>query len=111
MKIQGHSQRKKRSILLKSWRVFKKLVLYGFLFSIFYILFCKWVDPPITITQLSSLLSRHGLKRDYISINKMSPNIKLAVMSSEDQLFPDHNGFDFKSIQKAMKQTRIKLKR
>ena len=33
----------------------------------------------------------------------MSPNIKLAVMSSEDQLFPDHNGFDFKSIEKAMK--------
>jgi len=33
----------------------------------------------------------------------MSPNIKLAVMAAEDQLFPDHNGFDFKSIQKAMK--------
>ncbi len=24
-------------------------------------------------------------------------------MAGEDQLFPDHNGFDFKSIQKAMK--------
>ncbi|MEJ0106501.1 MAG: transglycosylase domain-containing protein [Bacteroidota bacterium] len=24
-------------------------------------------------------------------------------MASEDQLFPDHNGFDFKSIEKAMK--------
>lgn len=33
----------------------------------------------------------------------MNPNVKLAVMASEDQLFPDHNGFDFKSIQKAMK--------
>ena len=33
----------------------------------------------------------------------MGDNIKLAVMSGEDQLFPDHNGFDFKSIQKAMK--------
>ena len=33
----------------------------------------------------------------------MSPNVKLAVMSAEDQLFPDHNGFDFKSIEKAMK--------
>ncbi len=33
----------------------------------------------------------------------MGINIKLAVMSGEDQLFPDHNGFDFKSIQKAMK--------
>jgi len=30
-------------------------------------------------------------------------NAKLAVIASEDQLFPDHNGFDFKSIEKAMK--------
>jgi monofunctional biosynthetic peptidoglycan transglycosylase len=33
----------------------------------------------------------------------MGANIKLAVLAGEDQLFPDHNGFDFKSIQKAMK--------
>ncbi len=33
----------------------------------------------------------------------MSSNIKLAVMSAEDQLFPDHNGFDFRSIEKARK--------
>ena len=33
----------------------------------------------------------------------MGENSKLAVMAGEDQLFPDHNGFDFKSIQKAMK--------
>jgi monofunctional biosynthetic peptidoglycan transglycosylase len=32
----------------------------------------------------------------------MSPNAKLAVISSEDQIFTDHNGFDFKSIKKAM---------
>jgi len=33
----------------------------------------------------------------------MSENAKLAVIASEDQLFADHNGFDFKSIEKAMK--------
>ena len=32
----------------------------------------------------------------------ISYNAKLAVISSEDQLFPDHNGFDWKSIKKAM---------
>jgi len=36
-------------------------------------------------------------------MEEMSSNAKLAVMAGEDQLFPDHNGFDFKSIQKAMK--------
>ena len=33
----------------------------------------------------------------------MSANIKLAVMASEDQQFPDHDGFDIKAIKKAMK--------
>ena len=81
----------------------KKVVIYGFLFTILYIFFCKWIDPPITITQISSVLFGHGLKRNYVSLEDMSPNVKLAVLSSEDQLFPDHNGFDFKSIEKAMK--------
>lgn len=84
-------------------RTFLKIIFYGFLFSLFYIFLCKWVNPPITITQIGSILSGNGLHRDYINYDEMGDNIKLAVMSGEDQLFPDHNGFDFKSIQKAMK--------
>ncbi len=97
---------KRNNLLAKTWRILIKVLLYGFLFSILYILFCKWINPPITITQLNSLASGHGLKRDYVKSNNMSRNIKLAVMSAEDQLFPDHNGFDFKSIAKAMKHNK-----
>ncbi len=96
----------RNTVLKKAWRILIKVLLYGFVFSILYILFCKWINPPVTITQLSSLVSGHGLKRDYINMKDMSPNIKLAVMSAEDQLFPDHNGFDFKSIEKAMKHNK-----
>ena len=45
----------------------------------------------------------NGLRRDYINYDAMGSNIKLAVMASEDQLFPDHDGFDIKAIKKAMK--------
>ena len=58
------------------------------------------------MTQLGSLFSGYGLKRDYVDFKQMSPYAKLAVIASEDQLFPDHNGFDFKSIEKAMKHNR-----
>lgn len=71
-------------------------------FQFAYIILLKWVDPPMTLTQLGSFLSGYGLKRDYVNASEMSPHIKLAVMASEDQLFPDHGGFDFKSIQKAL---------
>ena len=68
-----------------------------------YIIVCKWLDPPITLTQISSVVTGDGLHRDYTTYDEMGPNIKLAVMAGEDQLFPDHNGFDIKSIKKAMK--------
>ena len=58
--------------------------------------------PPITITQLSNSFS-YGLKRDYISWNKLPYNIKLAVIASEDQTFPDHSGFDWDAIERSMK--------
>lgn len=84
-------------------RTFLKVIFAGFLLSIFYIILCKWVNPPITITEINSFFSKNGLHRTNISYDEMGSNIKLAVMAGEDQLFPDHNGFDFKSIQKAMK--------
>lgn len=55
------------------------------------------------MTQLVSWVSGHGFKRDYVCRTSISPNAKLAVIASEDQLFPDHHGFDWKSIKKAMK--------
>lgn len=87
----------------KAGRIIKKAILYLFFFQLFYILFCKWINPPITITQAGSLIKGDGLKRDYVSFDQMSSNIKLAVMASEDQLFPEHNGFDLKAIEKAVK--------
>ena len=84
------------------FRIIKKIFLYLFISQFLYIILLKWIDPPITLTQLGSVLTGEGLKRDYINYEEMSPNIKLAVIASEDQVFPDHNGFDFKSIKKAM---------
>jgi len=97
------SSLRKQGFFKRLIRTLFKIILYGFLLSLFYIFLCKWINPLITITQIGSVLSGNGLRRDYIKYNEMGDNIKLAVMSGEDQLFPDHNGFDFKSIQKAMK--------
>ena len=85
------------------WQKLRKVLLILFIIHLVYIILLKWVYPPITITQLNSFLVGDGLKRDYISFEKVSKPAKLAVIASEDQLFPDHDGFDFKSIEKAMK--------
>lgn len=85
------------------WSIIKKVLLWLFIGQFVYIIFCKWINPPITITQMVNALQGSGFKRDYISYKDMGANIKLAVMAGEDQLFPDHNGFDIKAIKLAVK--------
>ena len=58
--------------------------------------------PPVTITQLGGFFGGYGLKRDYVSWNEISRNVKLAAIASEDQLFPEHGGFDWKSIDRSV---------
>jgi monofunctional biosynthetic peptidoglycan transglycosylase len=87
----------------RAWRIVKRVTIFLFFFQLFYLLLLKWVNPPITLTQLGSVLSGDGLRRTYVDMKNISPYAKLAVICSEDQLFPDHDGFDFKSIEKAMK--------
>ena len=100
--------KKNRTLLQRIWRLIWKTFLILFIAQFIYIILLKWINPPITLTQLSGWISGDGLKRDYVDYDEMSSQIKLAVISSEDQIFPDHNGFDWKSIEKAMKYNQKK---
>lgn len=92
----------KNSLLRSVLQKIKKIFIILFIAQLLYIVVLKWIDPPITVTQLVSFFGGHGLKRDYVNFSEISTNAKLAVISSEDQLFPDHNGFDVKSIEKVI---------
>jgi len=84
------------------WKKVRKVLLIIFLIQLVYIVALKWINPPITLTQLGSLFSGDGLKRDYINFSEMSTQAGLAVMAAEDQLLPEHHGFDFKNIERAL---------
>lgn len=100
-----------KNFFARLWRFCKRLFLILFILQFVYIIILKWINPPITLTQLGSLLSGNGLTRDYVAADKISPHAGLAVIASEDQLFPDHNGFDWKSIQKAIEKNQKKKNR
>ena len=102
---------KARIFLRKVWKWTKRIFIFLFFFQLFCILLFKWVDPPITITQLVSWVSGDGLERDYVRWKKISYNAKLSVIASEDQVFPDHSGFDWKNIKKAMAYNKRKPNR
>jgi monofunctional glycosyltransferase len=82
-----------------TWR----FIFIGYILFFLYFLIGFVFNPPITITQAVNYLQGNGLNHNYISYNAMGANIKLAVIASEDQLFPDHDGFDIKAIKLALK--------
>ncbi len=94
---------KKKTFIYKTaslcWRIF----FTGYIIFFIYFLMGFLFNPIITFTQIGSLLQGYGLKRNYVSYDDISPNMKLAVIASEDQLYPDHDGFDLKEIKLAMK--------
>jgi monofunctional biosynthetic peptidoglycan transglycosylase len=92
-------------VLKKIYRFF----IYLFISSLIYVIIIKLVEPPITITQLTNAFGL-GLKRDYVSWNDMSYNIKLAALASEDQSFTDHSGFDWDAIEKSLRPKKKKKK-
>jgi monofunctional biosynthetic peptidoglycan transglycosylase len=79
----------------------RRVIIYLFISSFAYVVITKFIDPPITITQISNAFGL-GLKRDYVSWNELSYSIKLAAIASEDQSFTDHMGFDWDAIEKSL---------
>ncbi len=92
-------------------RVFKwalKIFLVFLLIQIVTILLFRWVPVPITplivIRGYEKLSSGKmiGYHKDWVSWDEISDHSKAAVISSEDQRFLDHYGFDLKAIEKAI---------
>jgi monofunctional glycosyltransferase len=101
---------KTKGIVPRIWRKLKIVLLVLFVAHLVYIIALKWMNPPTTLTMIGSRIGLIGsdknFKRQWVDYADISSNAKLAVMSSEDQLFPEHEGFDYKSIEKAMDESK-----
>ena len=62
--------------------------------------FWLWFKRFFILSIVSVLLFRF---KDWESLSNISPNMRLAVIGSEDQLFYDHFGFDLTAIKKAIR--------
>lgn len=91
------------SFIKKAAIILKEVFFIAYISAALYLLLGLMFNPPVTLTQAASILHGNGLNRNYVSYNNMGSFIKLAVIASEDQQFPDHDGFDLKAIKKAIK--------
>ena len=90
------------------WRLFLKIFI-GFLgLSLFSVLLFRWIPVPLTPLMLIRCVEQKmdgkpvKMKKTWIPLEQISPNLQLAVVCSEDQNFLKHHGFDYDAIEKAM---------
>jgi monofunctional biosynthetic peptidoglycan transglycosylase len=74
--------------------------------SIVLILQLRWFTPPTSAFMLQQRMAGVRVHYQWVPLERISPYAALAVISSEDQRFFDHWGFDLKAITKAIKENR-----
>lgn len=79
------------------------------LFSLLIVVPFRWLNPPFTMVMadrwLSSDTEHFYLRHDWLDWQTIPKQAALAVVTSEDQRFPLHQGFDFDAIMTAIKQS------
>jgi monofunctional biosynthetic peptidoglycan transglycosylase len=72
------------------------------------VLLLRWVNPRYSAfmaeTQLAAWIKHddsYVFRHTWVDLDRISPNLPLAVVASEDQKFPEHRGFDIEAIEKA----------
>jgi monofunctional glycosyltransferase len=95
-------------MLRRLLRITGWLLLSWFVVTIVVVLLFRWVAPPTSAFVLRERVvaatanPSYMVKRRWVDWKQISPQMKIAVIASEDQTFPDHYGFDLKSIDKAL---------
>jgi monofunctional biosynthetic peptidoglycan transglycosylase len=97
-------RRSKPGPIARIFNVAKLVALALVVLHVVYVILLRWVDPPLTLTQLGAVLDGDGLERDYVDLAQISREVQLAVIAAEDQLFVEHGGFDVRSIERALEE-------
>jgi monofunctional biosynthetic peptidoglycan transglycosylase len=97
----------------RPWRLGRALLCTGLgalVLAALCVLALRWINPRTTAFMLEARAEalwrgEHDYRTRYqwVSLEGISPQAALAVIASEDQQFPFHAGFDFKSIREAVR--------
>lgn len=97
-------------MLNKIRRFFIKLILYSMLgwlvFSLLIVLPFRWLNPPVSMVMVERWLTHddYTIHQSWLSWEQIPKKVALAVITSEDQRFPLHQGFDVDAIMKALNE-------
>jgi monofunctional glycosyltransferase len=64
----------------------------------------RYVNPPITPVMVAEKLRGATLRRDWVPLEKISPELRVAAISSEDGHFCTHWGVDLGAVREAINE-------
>ena len=89
----------------KILRIIAILLLTAILLPICMVALYRYIPVPVTPLMLTRKIEESTpINYTWTPIEKISPNLVQAVVASEDNLFMQHNGFDFKQIEIARRE-------
>ena len=98
-----------RSKALWVFLIIRRSIICAFAFSLAMVICLRWIPPCTSAVMIGDRLDRlfsakkqSAIRYQWVDWEAISPNMRLAVVAAEDQLFPEHDGFDFESIRKAL---------
>ena len=98
------ASRPRRSIVRRVFGWLVKGVLIFLLGSLLWVLLYRFVNPPLTLTQLGDMIGGNGARRDWMAIERIDRDMVRAAIAGEDSKFCSHNGFDRQAIEAAMRR-------
>ncbi len=89
----------------KILRITAKILLGTILASILLVIVYRFVPVPVTPLMIQRYFEMEDgkINKSWMPLEKISNNLPLAVVTSEDQKFEEHFGFDIEAIEKAAK--------
>lgn len=95
--------RKRPSKKRTSWRrILGDVLLVLFVVPALILILYRVVPPPVTPLMLIRAVEGYGLSKDWEPLDKISPNLRRAVIASEDGKFCRHSGFDWAAVDRAI---------
>jgi len=98
--------------ILKIFKWILKFAIIFFVSTVLLVFSMRWINPVTSSImiqrQISGLFNGEFelIKYHWVSYDNVSKFMPIAIVAAEDQNFPDHFGFDFKQIEKALKENK-----
>jgi monofunctional biosynthetic peptidoglycan transglycosylase len=95
---------RRRSLLRRLFGWLFKGIFWFVLVSVLWVLLYRFVNPPLTVTQMGDLISGNGVTSAWRPIGSIDRNMVRAVIAGEDARFCSHYGFDPEAIEAAWRR-------